>query len=148
MKKWQRGTDVSKTTVIAFIVGLALGILGAAGAVFIGQSGDPGDLAGLDRAIQQETERTVANLERTIGEQRERIDDLQASNSRLEEYIGSARAISAELAVSVATGAADIRSAITLLQTIKDQVYRLDGVLGSGPPGGSGGDGSDNLEDM
>jgi septal ring factor EnvC (AmiA/AmiB activator) len=142
---------VEKTTVIAFIafiVGLALGILGTAGAVLAGQSGDPGGLAGLDRAVQQETERTVANLERTIGEQRKRIDDLQASNSRLEERITDARGIVEQLTVSTGSAAQDIRSAITLFQTIKDQVNRLDGVLGSGPPGGSGGDGVDNVQDL
>jgi ABC-type transporter Mla subunit MlaD len=139
---------VSKTTVIAFVIGLALGILGTAGIILIRQSGYPGDLAGLDRAVQQETERTVTSLERTIGEQRRRIDDLQASNSRLEERIGDARGIVEQLTISTGTEAANIRSAIALLQTIKDQINRLDGVLGRGPPGGSSGDGVDNVADL
>jgi hypothetical protein len=139
---------VQKNTIIAFALGLALGILGTAGAVLAGQSGSAGDLTGLDRAVQQRTAETITDLERTVGEQRERIDDLQASNSRLEERIGDARGIVEQLAISTGAEAATIRSAITLLQTIKDQVYRLNGVLGRGDTGGDSGDGVDHVEDL
>jgi ABC-type transporter Mla subunit MlaD len=129
---------VWKNRIVSFAVGLALGVLGTAGAILAGQSGDPGELAKLDRANQLETERTVASLERVIGEQRERIDDLEASNSRLDRNIRDARGISAELTESARAAGTDIRSAITLLKTIKDQVYRLNGVLNRGDTGGGG----------
>jgi hypothetical protein len=132
---------VSKNTVIAFVIGLALGILGTAGFILIGQSGDPGGLAELDRAVQQQAAVTVGELERTVNEQRERIDNLQASNTRLEECLGDARRISAELTVAVESESVDIRSAIVLLKKITDQVKSLNGVLGGGDSGlhGAGG---------
>jgi hypothetical protein len=139
---------VRKNTIIAFIIGLALGILGTAGAVLIGRSGDAGGLAELDRANQQRTAETVTSLERTVGEQRERIDHLQASNSRLERHIGDARGIVEQLTISTGAGAADIRSAIELLKAITDQVKSLDGILGRGDTRGDSGDSVDNLEDL
>jgi hypothetical protein len=54
-----------RNLVIAFVVGLALGVLGTAGIILIGRSGDAGGLAELDRANQRDTARTVENLERT-----------------------------------------------------------------------------------
>jgi hypothetical protein len=139
---------VWKNRIVSFVIGLALGILGTAGAVLVGQSGPTGDLSVRNEFVQRETAATVERLERTIKEQRERIDDLQAGNHRLTEYIGDARAVSSELAVSVTAGAEDIRSAIALLKTIKDQVYRLNGVLNRGDTGGDSGDSMDNLEDL
>jgi hypothetical protein len=132
---------VWKNRIIAFAIGLALGILGTAGTVLIGQSGGAGGLAGLDRANQLETARTVAGLERTVGEQRERINHLEANNSRLEKHIGDARGVVEQLTISTGTEAADIRGAIELLKTITDQVKSLDGILGGGDTaGGWGGD--------
>jgi chromosome segregation ATPase len=143
-----RRNNVWKNRIVSFVIGLALGILGTAGAVLIGQSGDPGGLAELDRANQQRTAETVASLERTVGEQRERIARLQASNSRLEEHIEDARGIVEQLTVSVGTAADDIRSAIALLKTVTDQVKSLDRLLGRGDPGGDSGDGLDNIQDL
>jgi chromosome segregation ATPase len=145
-----------KYIVIAFAVGLALGILGTAGAVlFTGGSGGAGGLAELDRANQQRTAEAVDGLGRKIEEQRERITELEQSNSslrasnrRLEKHIGDARRISAELAVSVGTTASDIRSAVELLKKITDQVKSLDGILSRGDTGGHSGNGLDNLEDL
>jgi hypothetical protein len=145
---------VWKNRIVSFVIGLALGILGAAG-FLIGQSGGPGGLAELDRANQQRTAETVASFERTVGEQRSRIEELEqsnlsisASNRRLEKHIGDARGITEQLMVSTGTTATDIRSAIILLQTITDQVKSLDGVLGRGDTGGDSGDGVDHLEDL
>jgi chromosome segregation ATPase len=138
---------VWKNRIVSFVIGLALGILGAAG-FLIGQSGGTGGLAELDRANQQRTAETVASLERTIGEQRERIDDLETSNNRLKEHIGDARGIVEQLTISTGTAATDIRSAIILLQTITDQVKSLDGILGRGDTGSSGGGSMDHVEDM
>jgi hypothetical protein len=138
---------VWKNRIVSFVIGLALGILGTAG-FLIGQSGGSGGLAELDRANQQRTAETVASFERTVGEQRGRIDDLETSNNRLKECIGDARGIVEQLTISTGTAATNIRSAIILLQTITDQVKSLDGVLGRGPPGGDSGDGVDHLEDL
>lgn len=137
-----------KNRIISFIIGLALGVLGTAEAILIRQSGDPGGLAELDRANQQETERTVERLERTIGEQRERINDLETSNSRLEGHFRIARGITQQLMVSTGSAATDIRSAIILHQTITDQVKSLDRLFVRGDTSGDSGDGLDNLENM
>jgi chromosome segregation ATPase len=146
---------VAKNTIIAFALGLALGILGTVGTVLIGQSGDPGGLAELDRANQQQTTETVARLERAFGEQQNRITeleqsnhDLRASNQRLETNNRDARRIVEQLTVSTGAEADDIRSSIKILKTIKDQVYRLDGVLGRGDTGGGCGGGLDNVDDL
>jgi chromosome segregation ATPase len=140
-----RSNNVAKKYLIAFTVGLALGILGTAGTVIIGRSGDAGGLAELDRANQQRTAETVDGLKRTVGEQRERITELEqsnsvlrASNSRLEKHIGDARGIVEQLRISTGTEATNIRSAISLLEKITDQVKRLDGILSRGDTGGGG----------
>jgi septal ring factor EnvC (AmiA/AmiB activator) len=130
---------VWKNRLIGFAVGLAVGILGTAGIVLTGRSGDPGEFASFNRANQRETERTIENLERVIGERQERIDDLEASNNRLETSNRDARRITEQLAISIRTEADDIRSAIELLKTVTDQVKSLNGVLGSGDTGGGGG---------
>jgi chromosome segregation ATPase len=145
---------VQKNIVIAFVIGLALGILGTAGAVlFTGRSGGAGELADLDRANQQRTAEAVTGLERTVGEQRSRITELEqsnsslrASNSRLEKHIGDARGIVKQLAISTGAAASDIRSAVELLKKITDQVKSLDGILSRGDTGGHSGDSLGNLE--
>jgi hypothetical protein len=139
---------VAKKYLIAFTIGLALGILGTAGAVLIGRSGGAGGLAELDRANQQRTAETVAGFERSIGEQRERIAELESINSRLTANNRDARGIVKQLAISTGSGAEDIRSAISLLEKITDTVKSLDGVLGRGDTGGDSGDSLDNLEDL
>jgi chromosome segregation ATPase len=146
---------VWKNIIIAFVIGVALGILGTAWAVLAGQFGDPGGLAGIDRANQQRTAEAVDGLERTVGEQRSRIteleqsnSDLQASHNRLEKHIGDARGIVEQLAISVTTEADDIRSAIELYKRITDQVKSLDYILSRGDTGGDSGDGLDNLDDL
>jgi hypothetical protein len=139
---------MQKNTIISFAIGLAVGILGTASVILAGRSGPAGDLAGLDRANQQRTTKTVADLERVIGEQRERIDGLEASNSRLNGHIRDARGIVEQLAVSTGSEAIDIRSAITLLKKITDQVKSLNSVLGGEPPGGDSGDGLADMEDL
>jgi hypothetical protein len=139
---------VWKNRIAGFVTGLALGILGTAGAVLIGQSGDPGELAGLDRANQRGTERTVESLERVIGEQRERINDLEASNNRLQINNRDAGRIAQQLTISTGATASDIRSAIGLLRTITDQVKSLNRVLNSGDTGSDSGNGVDNVENL
>jgi hypothetical protein len=131
--------------VIAFAFGLVLGIVGAGVFILAGGPGPVGEFSGLFRAGERETKRTVAGLERALGEQRERISELEASNQRLEssnsrlaEHIGDARRLSEELAVSVGTTAADISSAKRLHQKITEQVKGLIGVLNRGSPGGGG----------
>jgi hypothetical protein len=146
---------VWKNRIVSFVIGLALGILGAAGFIFAGQSGGLGGLAELDRANQQRTAETVGRLGRTVEEQRSRIAELEqsnlsirASNQRLEKRIGDARGITEQLMVSTGTTATDIRSASILLQTITDQVKSLDGVLGRGDTGGDSGNGVSNVENL
>jgi hypothetical protein len=148
---------VWKNRIVSFIIGLALGILGTIGAVFIldGQSGPSGGLAEIDRANQQRTAETVAGLERTVEEQRGRIGELEANNRelrastiRLTERIGNARGIVEQLAISTGTTATDIQSAIELHTTITDQVKSLDGVLGRGDTGSDSRDGMDHMENL
>jgi hypothetical protein len=143
-----RRNNVWKNRIVSFVIGLALGVLGAAGFVLVGQSGGSGGLAELDRANQQRTAETVGRLERTVGEQRDRIDSLETSNQRLEKHIGDARGITERLMVSTGTTSVDIRSAIILLKEITDQVKNLDGVLGRGDTGGGSGDGVSNIQDL
>jgi hypothetical protein len=142
-----RSNNVQKNIVVAFVIGLALGVLGTAGAVlFTGGSGDAGGLAELDRANQQRTAEAVDGLGRKIEEQRERITELESINSRLTSNNRDARGIVKQLAISTGTAASDIRSAIELYKKITDQVKSLDYILGRGDTGGDSGDGLDNLE--
>jgi chromosome segregation ATPase len=144
---------VWKNRIVSFAIGVALGVLGTAGAVLVGQSGDSGELAQLDRANQRQTAETVAGLERTVGEQRDRITELEesnsnlrASNQKLESNNRDARGIVEQLTVSTGTEATDIRSAIALHETIKDQIDRLDRVLGGGDTGGGGSGGMGGMD--
>jgi hypothetical protein len=126
---------VSRNTFIASIISFAVGFFGATAAILMGGSGSVGGLAGIDRAGQQETEHLAGELERTVTEQRDRINRLEAGNSRLEEHLRNARAISSELAVSTGSEATDIRSAIILLKKITAQVQSLNHILDSGDTG-------------
>jgi predicted RNase H-like nuclease (RuvC/YqgF family) len=99
---------------------------------------ESGELVELNRTVQQETDRTIKELERTIREQRERADSLElynsqfeASNNRLAEHLGNASRISAELSVSAESTAPDIRSAIELLEKITIQIEDLNRELDS-----------------
>jgi hypothetical protein len=135
----KRGNDVQKNTVIAFVIGLALGILGTAGAVlFTGRSGGFGELTELDRANQQRTAEAVTGLERTVGEQRERITELEQSNNRLAANNRDARGIVEQLVLSTGTETTNIRSAIALYQKIADQIKSLDDILSRGDTSGGG----------
>jgi predicted RNase H-like nuclease (RuvC/YqgF family) len=134
------------------VVAVIAGIAGALLSNHFGKSESDGSPAKLDRAIQQETDRTIGELERTVGEQRERIDSLEsdnsqlkASNNRLAKHIGNARRISAELAISTKSTATDIRDAIELLEKITIQVQSLNCVLNSGNTDSGGFGGLDSL---
>jgi chromosome segregation ATPase len=120
--------------IIALIISIAFGLV----TDHYRESVEPGELAKLNRAVQQKTDRTIEELERTVSGQRERINNLEASNNRLTEHIGNARRISAELTVSTESTAVDIRSAIELLEKITIQVTDLNRELDSGDTGSGG----------
>jgi hypothetical protein len=139
---------VQKNTITAFIIGLLLGCV-AAGAGYVIWSyltgGDPDILTGEYRASQQRTAETIAGLERTIGEQRERINDLSSSNSRLAFNIRNARGICEQALGGSEKTAGNIRSAIELSKTLATALKDIDRLLRGGR---SGSDSLDNVEDL
>jgi hypothetical protein len=136
-----------RNLVICFITGLVLGVFGAGIAGHIMGNTEVGELdgaAGEYRASEQRTAEQIAGLERTIGDQRERIDYLTASNNRLESNIRSARGICNEALRGSEKTTGDIRSAIELSKTLTIALKNLDRILNSG----NSGNGVDNVEDL
>jgi predicted RNase H-like nuclease (RuvC/YqgF family) len=139
---------VDKKILIAFVIGLALGVAGTGLVTCYRTSGEPDYLAGEYRESQQRTAETITGLERTIGEQRERIDDLETSNNRLTEHIRSARGISEQVIRRSEETAGDIRSAIALSKELADALKGIDRILRGNGSGGDSRNGVDNMEDL
>jgi hypothetical protein len=135
---------MQKTTVTAFVIGLVLGVTGAGLIAYHRTGGDLDWFTGEYRASQQRAAEAVTGLERTIGEQRERIDNLEASNSRLEDNIRSARGICESALGGSEKAAGDIRSAIELSKTLATALKDINRILNSGDTS----DGPGNVDDL
>jgi chromosome segregation ATPase len=139
---------VQKTIIIAFAVGL---LLGAAGTGFVACYRTGGNFdwfTGEYRASQQRAAEEIAGLERTIGEQRKRIDDLEAGNSRLEGHIRDARGLCEQALGGSEKAAGNIRDAISLSKALTGALTDINRVLNRDRSSGDSGDGMDNMEDL
>jgi hypothetical protein len=148
----KRMIDVQKNDLFfGFCIGFVLCLILSGAGYFIWSDRTGGDfdiLTGEYRTSQQRTTETIAGLERTIGEQRERIDDLTTSHSQLEFNIRNARGICEQALGGSEKTAGDIRSAIELSKTLTTALKDIDRLLRGGRSGSDSGNGLDNLEDL
>jgi phage shock protein A len=134
-----------------FIIGFVLCLVVSAAGYFIWRNQSGGDLdrlAGEYRASQQRADEQIKGLERVIGEQRERINDIEASNQRLEVNIRDARELCEQAIGGSGKAADDIRSAIELSKTLTTALKDIDRILSGRRSGGDSGDGHNNMADL
>jgi hypothetical protein len=116
----------------------------------VGTCGSGGGLDGnravaeLDKANQRESERLIGELEQSNQRQRDRIDDLEASNSRLESHLRGARGVYQQLELSNQSEGTDIDRAIGLYNGLTKAFRDLGYFLGDSDPRDGGPDGVDN----
>jgi len=111
---------------IAFIIGLVLGaaVTGVWGVVSgFGRAGSIDTIAEDNR---RSTNATVTELRGTVEQQRARIDDLETSNRRLEEYLMGAGRICKSLAGTVAAGGANTASAAQVSARLRAGIEALE----------------------
>jgi chromosome segregation ATPase len=128
---------VQKITVIAFVIGL---VLGAAGSGLIAYVSDTGEL----ESARQLSEQYRSEFDRAA----ERIGELEAGNSRLNEHLRSASRNVGRLEELAGQTISDTRAARAVVAEIAVQVQSLVMELNNWRSGGSGWGGVDNMDDM
>jgi chromosome segregation ATPase len=128
---------VQKTTVIAFVIGLVLGVTGAGLTAYFSDTRELADARRLSEQYRNELDRAT-----------KRIGELEAGNSRLNEHLRSAGRNVSRLEELAGKTISDTRAARAVVAEIAVQVQSLVVELNNWRSGGRGGDGVDNVEDM
>jgi len=93
---------------------------------FIFQPGRSRPVDDLAAANARRTEETIGELRRTVSEQQSRIDDLESSNQRLEEYLIDAGRICESLTGTVETSGTYTASAIEVSKRLRTVIKALE----------------------